>query len=323
MAEAAKQRGAALSIGLLANAAEVYPEFVRRGIVPDIVTDQTSAHEELNGYVPAGAPFEEAIKLRHSDPTRYVKMSFASIVKHVQAMIDLHKMGAVVFEYGNEIRGQAEKGGLENAHQFPGFIDGYIRPLFCQGRGPFRWVALSGDPNDIHVTDEEIVKHFPRLGRWIAMAKRIPFQGLPARTCWLGHGERTKAGLLFNELVRQRKVKAPIVIGRDHLDCGSVAGPDKQTANMPDGSDTIADWPILKGLLNVATGATWVAVHAPYPSIVSSGMQIVVDGTEKAAERIRRSLTADTGLGVTSYADAGYQLARETLKNEPFYFTVD
>lgn len=316
MAEEARRKGAALSIGLLGNAADIYPEFVRRGIVPDIVTDQTSAHDELHGYVPAGIPFEEALKLREGDPDRYITMSYESIVKHVQAMNDLQKMGAPVLEYGNWIRMQAQRGGLENAYQFPGFIDAYIRPLFCQGIGPFRWIALSGDPKDIYRIDEEVVKHFPKLERWIRMAQqRVPFQGLPARTCWLGHGERTEAGLFFNELVRKGEVKAPIVIGRDHLDCGSVADPDKQTGNMKDGSDVIGDWPILKGLLNVASGASWVAIHF-MPETYSSGMIIVADGTAKAKERLEKALTADTGLGVTRLADAGYELAIQTVKEK-------
>ncbi|MBA7687856.1 Urocanate hydratase [subsurface metagenome] len=319
MAQEAQQKEAPLSIGLLANAADIYPEFVKRGIVPDIVTDQTSASEELYGYVPAGIPFEEAIKLRESDPDRYVKMSHASMVKHVQAMIDLQKMGAAVCEYGNNIRTHAEKGGLKNAHQFPGFIDGYIRPLFCQGRGPFRWAALSGYPEDIYRTDKAVVELFPRLTPWIKLAQqRIPFQGLPARICWLGHGERTEFGLYVNELVAKGEIKAPIVFGRDHLDVGSVASPDKQTMNMKDGSDVIGDWPILKGFLTVATGASWVSAHSS-PTMFSSGICTVADGTEGMKARLRKTLNADTGLGVTRLADAGYELALQTIKEQPFY----
>lgn len=313
-ADEALKKKTPLSIGLLGNAADIFPEFARRRIIPDIVTDQSSAHDELNGYVPAGISFKEALKLRGSDPDRYIKMSYESIVKHVQAMNELQDKGSIVFEYGNWIRGQARKGGLKNSHQFPGFIDGYIRHLFCQGRGPFRWVALSGNPEDIYQTDKVVVKIAPRLERWIQMAReRIPFQGLPARIAWLGHGERTQAGLEFNELVRKGKINAPIVIGRDHLDCGSVASPDKQSGNMKDGSEAIGDWPIVKGMLNVASGASWVAIHST-PELYSSGMIIVADGTEKAKERIKKALTADTAMGVTRLADAGYELAVQTLK---------
>jgi urocanate hydratase len=231
-------------------------------------------------------------------------------------MITLNKIGAPVFEYGNWIRSQAQTGGLKDARQFPGFIDGYIRPLFCQGIGPFRWIALSGEPADIHRIDRGIIEHFPRLTRWITMAQeRIPFQGLPARVCWLGHGERTEAGLFFNELVKKGEIKAPIVIGRDHLDAGSVADPDKQTGNMLDGSDIIGDWPILKGMLNVATGATWVSIHS-MPEGYSSGMVIVADGTAKGAERLQKALTGDTGSGVTRLADAGYDIAKQTLRDK-------
>jgi urocanate hydratase len=310
------KKGEPFSIGLLGNAADIYPEFVKRNIVPDVVTDQTSAHDELNGYVPAGIPFESALTLRKKDPEKYARMSLDSIGVHVQAMKALRDMGAEVFEYGNWIRDQAEKVGLADAQQyFPGFIDAYIRPLFSRGIGPFRWVALSGDPEDIYRTDEAIMKTFPKVERWIRMAKgRVPFQGLPARICWLGHGERTEAGLLFNELVKQGRVKAPIVIGRDHLDCGSVASPSKQTGNMRDGSDVIGDWPILKALLNVATGASWVSVHQMGDFCLSSGMVVVADGTARGAEKLARSLTGDTGLGVARLADAGYDIAIETAR---------
>lgn len=318
MAEEAKGRGTPLSIGLLGNAADIYPRFVNRHICPDIVTDQTSAHDELNGYVPVGISYEAALNLRKNDPDRYIRMSLESISRHTLAMKDLRDMGAEVFEYGNWIRPQAEKAGLDNAHQFfPGFVEAYIRPLFSQGRGPFRWAALSGDPRDIYRTDEAIMGSFPRVQRWIKMAQdRVPFQGLPARICWLGHGERTEAGLLFNALVRQGEVKAPIVIGRDHLDCGSVASPSKQTGDMKDGSDVIGDWPILKALLNVATGASWVAVHQMGDDSISSGMVVVADGTERAQEKLKRSLTGDTGLGVTRLADAGYEIAITTAKDK-------
>lgn len=317
MAQEAIQKKMPLSIALLGNAADVYPEMVKRRIVPDIVTDQSSASQELNGYVPAGIPLEAALKLRKSDPQKYIEMSYTSMVVHVQAMNDLQKMGATVFEYGNWLRRQAQRGGnMKNAYEFPGFIDAYIRPAFCQGRGPFRWVALSGEPEDIYRTDEAVMKCFPRVERWIKLAqKQIPFQGLPARICWLGHGERMEAGLIFNDLVRRGVIKAPIVIGRDHLDTGSVAAPDKQTMNMKDGSDVVGDWPILKALLNVATGCSWVAVHSS-PEMYSSGMVIVVDGTDKGRERIQKALTADTGLGVTRKAEAGYELAIQTLREK-------
>ncbi len=316
MAQEARQKGTALSIGLLGNAADIYPEFVKKGIVPDIVSDQTSAHDELNGYIPAGIPLEEALELRKRDPDRYIKMSYESIVKHVQAMNDLQRMGAVVFEFGNWIRSQAQKGGLEDTYQFPGFIDGYIRPLFCQGIGGFRYIALSGDPEDIYRMDKAVAKLFPRLERWIKIAQeRIPFQGLPARICWLGHGERTEAGLYFNELVRKGEVKAPVVLSRCLLDCGAAASPDTQTGNMKDGSDVVGDWPILKGLLNVASGASWVSLISE-PEIYATGMAVVADGTDKAKKRLERSLTADTGLGVTRLADAGYELALQTVKEK-------
>jgi len=317
MAGEAIEKKVPLSIGLHGNAADIYPEMVRRKIVPDIVTDQSAAHDELNGYIPGGISWDEAMKLRKSDPKKYIRMSYASMVVHVQAMNDLQKMGATVFEYGNWLRTQAQRGGgMTNAYEFPGFLDAYIRPAFCQGRGPFRWVALSGEPEDIYRTDEAVVKLCPRLERWIKLARRqIPFQGLPARIGWLGHGERTEAGLIFNDMVRRGVLKAPIAIGRDHLDTGSVASPDKQTMNMKDGSDVIGDWPILKALLNVATGASWVAVHST-PEMYSSGMVVVADGTDKAAQRIRKSLTADTGLGVTRKAEAGYEIAVQTLREK-------
>jgi urocanate hydratase len=318
-----KERGEPLSVGLLGNAADVYPELVRRGIVPDVVTDQTAAHDELNGYVPAGLPFEEALELRKTDSERYIKMAYESMVRHVRAMIEFKQKGAVVFDYGNNIRGQAEKGGLKGAlSAFPGFVPAFIRPMFCEGKGPFRWAALSGDPEDIYRTDEAILELFPEdqaLRRWIRMAEeKVKFQGLPARICWLGYGERARAGLAFNELVRSGEVKAPIVIGRDHLDAGSVASPYRETEGMRDGSDAIADWPILNALLNAVAGATWVAVHhgggVGIGKSIHAGMVIVADGTPEAAKRLERVLTVDPGLGVVRHADAGYEKAIRIAK---------
>jgi len=312
----------ALSIGLLANAADVFPELMRRKIIPDVVTDQTSAHDELNGYVPGGMSYEEALRLREKHPKEYIKRSFASMVKHTQAMIDFQKQGAVVFDYGNNLRGQAEKGGLPNAFQIPGFVSAFIRPLFCEGKGPFRWCALSGDPQDIYRTDQAIIELFPQdqaLVRWIKMAQeRVKFQGLPARICWLGYGERAKAGLYFNELVRRGELKAPIVIGRDHLDAGSVASPYRETEGMKDGSDAIADWPILNALLNAVCGATWVSVHhgggVGIGKSIHAGMVIVCDGSKEADARLERVLTVDPGMGVVRHADAGYEEAIEVAR---------
>ncbi len=314
-----KKKGEPISIGLLGNAADIYPEFLRRGIIPDVVTDQTAAHDELNGYVPGGMTYEEALKLRREDPQRYIELSYRSMVRHVRAMAEMKEAGAVVFDYGNAIRAQAEKGGLphEIAFSFPGFVQAYIRPMFCEGKGPFRWVALSGDPEDIYRTDRAVVELFPKnesLRRWIEKAQRkVRFQGLPARICWLGYGERAEAGLLFNELVRRGEVKAPIVIGRDHLDSGSVASPYRETEGMLDGSDAIADWPILNALLNAVCGATWVAVHhgggVGIGKSIHAGMVIVADGTKAADKRLERVLTVDPGLGVARHADAGYEKA--------------
>ena len=309
--------GQPLSIGLIGNAADVYPELVRRGIVPDMVTDQTSAHDALNGYIPAGLSEAEAEDLRKRDPQEYVRRSVASMVIHVDAMLDLQKMGAIVFDYGNNLRGQALAAGETHALDFPGFVPAYIRPLFCRGKGPFRWVALSGDPEDIYRTDEAILQLFPEdegLKRWITLARqKIHFQGLPARICWLGYGERDKAGLAFNELVRKGIVKAPIVIGRDHLDSGSVASPYRETEAMKDGSDAIADWPILNALLNTASGATWVSFHhgggVGIGYSLHAGQVIVADGTPEAAERLTRVLTNDPGTGVMRHVDAGYDEA--------------
>jgi urocanate hydratase len=314
-----KKKGEPISIGLLGNAADIYPEFLRRGIIPDVVTDQTAAHDELNGYVPGGMTYAEALKLRRENPQKYIELSYQSMVRHVRAMAEMKEAGAVVFDYGNAIRAQAEKGGLphEVAFSFPGFVQAYIRPMFCEGKGPFRWVALSGDPADIFRTDRAVVELFPEnesLKRWIEKAeKKVRFQGLPARICWLGYGERAEAGLLFNELVRKGEVKAPIVIGRDHLDSGSVASPYRETEGMLDGSDAIADWPILNALLNAVCGATWVSVHhgggVGIGKSIHAGMVIVADGTKAADRRLERVLTVDPGLGVARHADAGYEKA--------------
>jgi urocanate hydratase len=313
----AKENGAALSIALLGNAADVLPEFVRRGIVPDVLTDQTSAHDELNGYVPHGLPYEEALRLRQEDPDDYIKRAYESMSVHVQAMLELQEMGAKTFDYGNNIRGQAQKGGVENAFDIPGFVSEYIRPLFCVGKGPFRWAALSGDPQDIYVTDEAVLKTFPEdkaLERWIMKAQeQVKFQGLPSRICWLGYGERARFGQVINDLVKQGKISAPIVIGRDHLDTGSVASPNRETEGMRDGSDAIADWPILNSLLNAVCGASWVSVHhgggVGIGLSIHAGMVIVADGEDSTAKRLERVLTVDPGLGVARHADAGYEEA--------------
>lgn len=313
-AEDYKAQGVARSIGLVGNAAEVFPEIVRRGIHMDLVTDQTSAHDALNGYVPAGLSLEQAAALRKSDPAEYERRSLDSMAEHVRAMLDFDEMGAVVFDYGNNLRGQALRAGVEDALHFPGFVPAFIRPLFCEGKGPFRWVALSGDPQDILRTDEELLRLFPEnasLARWIHMAQeRIQFQGLPARICWLGYGERDKAGLAFNELVRRGEVKAPIVIGRDHLDSGSVASPYRETEAMRDGSDAIADWPILNALVSTAGGASWVSYHhgggVGIGYSLHAGVVIVADGTDEAAAKLSRVLTNDPGMGVLRHADAGY-----------------
>ena len=321
-AEQYKRDGAAKSIGLLGNAAELLPEIVRRGIKPDLVTDQTSAHDALNGYIPAGLSLEDAATLRQSDPKEYERRSLASMATHVTAMLDLDEAGAIVFDYGNNLRGQALRVGVEDAMHFPGFVPAFIRPLFCRGKGPFRWAALSGDPADIRRTDEEILRLFPEdqaLARWIRMAQeRIHFQGLPARICWLGYGERDKAGLAFNDLVRRGEVQAPIVIGRDPLDSGSVASPYRETERMQDGSDAIADWPILNALLNTASGASWVSFHhgggVGIGYSLHAGMVVVADGTDACVERLARVLTNDPGTGVMRHVDAGYPEAIETAR---------
>ena len=323
-AEQYKAQGVARSIGLLGNAAEALPAIARRGVRPDLVTDQTAAHDALNGYIPAGLSLDEASALRRSDPKEYERRALDSMAKHVTAMLDMDEAGAVVFDYGNNIRGQALRAGVEDAMHFPGFVPAFIRPLFCRGKGPFRWVALSGDPADIRRTDEEILRLFPEdqaLARWIRMAQeRVHFQGLPARICWLGYGERDRAGLAFNELVRRGEVQAPIVIGRDHLDAGSVASPYRETERMRDGSDAIADWPILNALLNTASGASWVSFHhgggVGIGYSLHAGMVVVADGTDESAERLARVLTNDPGTGVMRHVDAGYPEATATAREK-------
>ncbi|MBI5473745.1 MAG: urocanate hydratase [Ignavibacteriae bacterium] len=305
------------SVALLGNAAEVLRELYERKIDIDILTDQTSAHDTLNGYVPAHMAYEEALVLRTADPKRYVRLAQQSIVEHVEAMLQLQKRGAVTFDYGNNIRGEAQANGLANAFDIPGFVPEYIRPLFCDGKGPFRWAALSGDPEDIYRTDRAILDTFPEntaLCRWIEKAqKQVHFQGLPARICWLGYGERSKMGKIFNDLVADGEVKAPIVIGRDHLDCGSVASPNRETEKMKDGSDAIADWPILNALLNATGGASWVSVHhgggVGIGMSIHAGMVVVADGTKEAEARLQRVLTYDPGMGIVRHADAGYDRA--------------
>ena len=322
LALGAKEKGTAKSIGLLGNAAEVHPELVRRGIVPDLVTDQTSAHDSLNGYFPVGLTLEEALELRRKDPDAYIRRSMDSMAIHVRAMLEFQKKGSIVFDYGNNLRAQAYQAGVEDAFHYPGFVPAYIRPLFCEGKGPFRWAALSGDPGDIDKTDEAILKEFPddeSLARWIRLAReKVKFQGLPARTCWLGYGQRARAGKLFNDMVARKKLKAPIVIGRDHLDSGSVASPYRETEAMKDGSDAIADWPILNALLNTAAGATWVSVHhgggVGIGYSIHAGMVVVADGTKKAEKRLLRVLTTDPGTGVMRHTDAGYEEAVQTAK---------
>jgi urocanate hydratase len=307
----------AVSVGLVGNCADVIPELAERGVLPDILTDQTSAHDPLNGYVPNGMSLQEALDLRKRDPQTYLERSLDAMARHVEGMLRLQKMGSVTFDYGNNIRTFAFERGVKNAYDFPGFVPAYIRPLFCEGRGPFRWVALSGDPADIAVTDDLVLELFPQnriLERWINLArKRIKFQGLPARICWLGYGERAQFGLAMNDLVRKGKIKAPVVIGRDHLDCGSVASPYRETETMKDGSDAVADWPLLNALLNTASGASWVSIHNGGGVGIGysqhAGQVTVADGTDAMAKRIERVLTNDPGIGVARHADAGYQEA--------------
>jgi urocanate hydratase len=309
----------AVSVGLVGNCADVLPELVQRGIVPDVLTDQTSAHDPLNGYVPHGMTLAEALDLRERDPKRYVDRSMISMSAHVEAMLALQESGAVTFDYGNNIRTHALQAGVERAFDIPGFVPEYIRPLFCEGRGPFRWVALSGAPEDIRRTDQLALELFPHdatLARWIPLAQQcIRFQGLPARICWLGYGERATFGLAINRLVRSGELKAPIVIGRDHLDTGSVASPYRETEGMRDGSDAIADWPLLNALVNTAAGASWVSIHNGGGVGIGysqhAGMVVVADGTEEADRRLERVLTSDPGIGVVRHADAGYAEAEE------------
>jgi len=317
-----KKEGKAISIGVMANAVDLLERLLQRGIIPDTLTDQTSAHDPLIGYIPQGMTNDEAKMLRDDNPDEYIRLSYATMRRHVELMLELQQRGAVTFDYGNNIRARAQEQGLTNAFDFPGFVPAYIRPLFCQGKGPFRWAALSGDPADIDVTDALILKLFPEnkgLVRWINMAReRIAFQGLPARICWLGQGEREKAGLAFNELVRSGKVKASIVIGRDHLDTGSVASPNRETEAMLDGSDAVADWPVLNALVNTAGGASWVSLHhgggVGMGYSIHAGMVIVADGTPEADARLKRVLRNDPGMGVIRHADAGYETAKEQAR---------
>jgi urocanate hydratase len=323
MGRAAAAEGRPLSIGLLGNAADVLPEMVRTEFIPDVVTDQTSAHDELNGYVPAGVSLEKALALRVSDPGRYVEMALDSMAVHCRAILEMKARGAVAFDYGNNLRGQALKRGVKNAFDYPGFVPAYIRPLFCEGEGPFRWVALSGDPGDILATDEALMEAFPHKGRmvrWLAMAReKVAHMGLPARICWLGYGERERAGRIFNDLVRKGLVKAPIVIGRDHLDCGSVASPNRETEAMRDGSDIVADWALLNAMVNVASGASWVAFHdgggVGIGYALHAGQVTVVDGTEEGALRAAAVLRNDPATGVLRHADAGYERAMEVARD--------
>ena len=318
----ARSTGKALSVGLVGNAADVLPDMVGRGIIPDVLTDQTSAHDMLNGYIPAGMSLAEATALRNAEPGRYVELSTASAVTHVSAMLEMQKRGAIAFDYGNNIRTVAFDAGLSNAFDIPGFVPEYVRPLFCEGKGPFRWVALSGDPKDIERTDELVLELFPNdehLKRWITLAReRIAFQGLPARICWLGQGERARFGVALNDLVASGEISAPIVIGRDHLDTGSVASPFRETEGMRDGSDAIADWAILNALLNVAGGASWVSFHhgggVGIGNSLHAGQVIVADGTPEMRERLQRVLTNDPGIGVARHADAGYETAIATAR---------
>ena len=320
--QTAKELKEAKSVALLGNAAEVLPELLSRNIKVDVLTDQTSAHDTLNGYVPAHMSYEAALALRMSDPKKYIRLAQDSICEHVRAMLGLMKKGAVTFDYGNNIRGEAQANGVADAFDIPGFVPEYIRPLFCDGKGPFRWAALSGDPEDIYRTDRAVMETFPEnaaLCRWIEKAqKQVHFQGLPARICWLGYGERAKMGKIFNDLVARGEVRAPIVIGRDHLDCGSVASPNRETEKMKDGSDAIADWPILNALLNATGGASWVSVHhgggVGMGLSIHAGMVVVADGTKEAEARLQRVLTYDPGMGIVRHADAGYERAIENAR---------
>jgi urocanate hydratase len=324
MAQEAKNEGKALSIGLLGNAAEILPKMIEKGFIPEVLTDQTSAHDPLNGYVPVGFSLEEAAALRKEDPAKYVSLSKHSMAEHVKAMLTMQEKGAVTFDYGNNIRQVAKDEGVKNAFDFPGFVPAYIRPLFCEGKGPFRWAALSGDPEDIRKIDEAILREFKddeHLCKWIKMAQeKISFQGLPSRICWLGYGDRARLGKIMNDMVTSGEVSAPIVIGRDHLDAGSVASPNRETEAMKDGSDAVADWPILNALINAVGGASWVSVHhgggVGMGYSLHAGMVIVADGTEEAGIRIERVLTTDPGMGIVRHADAGYEIAINAAKDK-------
>ena len=330
-AEDAAANRRAGSIGLLGNAADVLPALLRDGFAPDVVTDQTSAHDLLDGYVPNGMPLEDALRLRREDPDAYVKRALGAIAEHVDAWLGFGARGAVCFEYGNAIRAQSLRAGVERAFDIPGFVEEYVRPLFCEGKGPFRWAALSGEAADIHATDERILELFPddeRLQRWIRMAReRVAFQGLPARICWLGYGERKRAGVAFNELVEHERLSAPVVIGRDHLDAGSVASPYRETEGMIDGSDAIADWPVLNALVNTAAGAHWVSVHhgggVGIGNSIHAGMVVVADGSDDAHERLERVLDSDPGLGVLRHADAGYRRAVDAARERGLRIPVE
>lgn len=323
MARDAQNKGEPLSIGLQGNAADIVPQLAKLGIVPDMITDQTSAHDELDGYVPNGMTYEEAVELRKSDPDKYIKESYRAMAEHCQGMLDLKEKGAIVFDYGNNLRGQAKKAGVENAFDFPGFVPAYIRDLFCQGKGPFRWVALSGDPEDIYKTDEKLLDMFPEdetLSRWIKLAKeQVQFQGLPSRICWLDYTQRSKFGVALNQMVASGELSAPIVIGRDHLDCGSVASPYRETEAMKDGSDAVADWPLLNALTSTASGATWVSIHhgggVGMGLAIHAGQVICVDGTPEMEKRVKAVLTNDPGMGILRHADAGYEDAIQNAKD--------
>jgi len=327
----ARVKGQALSVGLVGNCADVLPELVRLGVAPDVLTDQTSAHDPLQGYVPNGMPLDEALALRCSDPNTYMQRSMEAMAQHVRAMLALKRMGAVTFDYGNNLRGQAKQAGVDDAFEIPGFVPEYIRPLFCEGRGPFRWAALSGSPEDIHVTDRLALEMFPHnevLKRWMRLAReRIQFQGLPARICWLGYGERAEFGTAINDRVRQGKIEAPIVIGRDHLDAGSVASPYRETEAMLDGSDAIADWPLLNALVNTAAGASWVSIHngggVGIGYAQHAGMVVVADGEADTRRRLERVLTTDPGLGVIRHADAGYESAVQCAHEKGIHMPMD
>jgi len=323
LARDAQNNGKPLSIGLKANAADIVPQMAELGVVPDIVTDQTSAHDELDGYIPNGMTYQEALDLRKSDPDRYIKESYRAMAEHCQGILDLKAQGAIAFDYGNNLRGQALKAGVKNAFDFPGFVPAYVRDLFCEGKGPFRWVALSGDPEDIYKTDDKVLEMFPEdqtLTRWIKMAReQVQFQGLPSRICWLGYTQRAKFGVALNQMVASGELSAPIVIGRDHLDCGSVASPFRETEDMKDGSDAVADWPLLNALTSTASGTTWVSIHhgggVGMGLALHAGQVICVDGTPEMEKRVERVLTNDPGTGILRHADAGYEDAIDNAKD--------